>query len=143
MIQFHPQRYFSLLILLILACFGCKEKEVPLGIGDARVAGTWRLYRRSAGTDSTFVVTPISAVPIQTLTFTPDGGVTSSGSATSYYRSVKYYRIDSISNGLEMRFIATLKEVPGEAQGLRIRGDSMVLTPHFVQNLNLYFVRQR
>ncbi len=131
----------SLCALLLLINSACTEKEVALGIGDARVTGTWRLYQRSSGKDSTLVVTPLPAAPLQTLTFTQDGGVTSAGAATSYYRSVKYYRVDSISNGLEVRLIASLKEVPGEAQGLRIQGDSMVLTPHFVQNLNLFFVR--
>lgn len=132
------------LITLLLFCLACKEKEVDLGVGSTRVAGTWRLYQRAFGPDTNRVVTPIAAAPAQTLTFSADGRVTSAGEATSYYRNVKYYRLDSTTTtGLVIRLIANVQELPGEPQGLRIGRDTLVLIPYFSPTLQLAFVRMR
>lgn len=137
-------RYPLLTITFLLTCIGCKEKEMALGVGSSRIAGTWRLYQRSFGPDTNRVVTPIASAPAQTLTFSADGRVTSVGEATSYYRDVKYYRVDSTTTmGLIVRLIANVQELPGEPQGLRVGRDTLVLVPYFSPTLQLTFVRAR
>ncbi len=139
-----PSSVYALLILtFLLTCLGCKEKEVALGVGDARIAGTWLLYQRATGPDTNRTVTSIPAMPPQTLTFSGDGRVSSAGEVTSYYRDVKYYRVDSTTAGLEIRLIANVQELPGEPQGLRVGRDTLVLLPYFSPTLRLSFVRMK
>lgn len=125
----------------LLLCFACKEDDVSLGIGDARLTGTWRLQQRLFGPDTNRIVTPIAAVPPQTLTFSGDGRVTVVGNILSYYRNVNYYRIDSTSGALQLRLITNVQELPGEPQGLLIGRDTLVLLPYFSPTLRLTFVK--
>lgn len=133
--------YALLFLAILLGLVACKEKDVPLGVGDTRITGTWQLYQRTIGPDTNRIVTPISAMPPQTLTFTADGRVAAAGSVTSYYRDVRYYRVDSAATGLEIRLIANVQELPGEPQGLRVRRDTLTLLPYFSPTLTLSFVR--
>lgn len=136
-------RYLPVAVTGLLLCFACKEQEVPLGVGNARLAGTWLLYQRSFGPDTNVIRTPIPATQPQTITFSGDGNVTVSGDSLSYYRNVKYYRVDSTTGVLQLRLIANVQELPGEPQGLLIRRDTLVLTPYFSPSLQLAFVRMR
>ena len=83
----------------------------------------------------------MAATPAQTLTFSGDGRLTSAGAVTSYYRDVRYYRVDSSATGLEVRLIANVQELPGEPQGLRVGRDTLTLIPYFSPTLQLMFVR--
>ena len=134
-------RYVFFCLTGLLIGVSCKEKDVPLGVGDARISGTWRLYQRAFGPDTATVITSIPVRPPQTLTFTGDGRVSSAGDATDYYRNVKYYRVDSTTAGLQLRLIANAQELPGEPQGLRIRRDTLTILPYFSPTLRLLFVR--
>lgn len=136
-------QYILLIAASLLFCLACKEQEVPLGVGDNRLTGTWQLLQRTIGLDTNLVVTPIAATPAQTITFSGDGGVSTAGDAVSYYRNVKYYRVDSTAGGLQIRLIANVQELPGEPQGLRIGRDTLVLLPYFSPSLRLTFVRVR
>ena len=136
-------RYLPVVFTSLILCLACKEKEVALGVGDPRVVGTWRLFQRTAGTDTNRVVTAIPDTPPQTITFTSDGRMSTMGQATDYYRNVKYYRVDSTLSGLQIRLIANVQELPGEPQGLRVGKDTLVLLPNFQPTLILSFVRAK
>lgn len=136
-------RYLPVAVTGLLFCLACNEQEVPLGVGNAQLAGTWLFYQRSFGPDTNVTRTPIPTTQPQTITFTADGGVSVSGDSLSYYRNVKYYRVDSTTGVLQLRLIANVQELPGEPQGLLIRRDTLILSPYFSPTLQLAFVRKR
>lgn len=121
---------------------GCSPEEDPRGEGYVPIVGTWQLFRKIVYNDTTYVPVTIPATPPQTLTFGPEGSVTSNGKETEYYRSSKYYKVDSTFGGLKIGFI-TGSIYPAFYQGLRLKGDTLVLAPCPNDECSLLFVKSR
>ncbi len=120
------------------------SKEKVLGKGYAPIVGTWRLVQRNVFDDSTSVSTPkiISNTSPQTITFNNDGSMSSVGKETEYYRSSKYYKVDSTTVGLKLGLILD-KIYPAFYQGLVVRTDTLILVPCGDKDCNLTLIKSR
>lgn len=123
--------------------FACTRKDPNLGVADDRVVGTWRLFKRMVPQDSVTVVKDIPDVPEQTLVFNADGTFGASGKELEYYRSSRYYRLDSTLRGeWQLGFIINNLS-PAFYQKFSIRRDTLILLPSCEGDCGLYFVRIR
>lgn len=88
-------------------------------------------------------VKTIADPDLQTLTFASDGTVSSLGEETSYYRSSKYYKVDSVRFvGQRVGFIVG-SIYPAFYQNLSLKSDSLRLSPCPDQLCDLVFVKGR
>jgi hypothetical protein len=121
---------------------GCSPEEDPRGEGYIPLVGTWQLIEKKVFNDSIYVPVRILATPLNTLTFGAEGVVSSTGKETEYYRSSRYYQVDSTFNGLKIGFL-TGSIYPAFYQGLRLKADTLELAPCPANACNLKFVRSR
>ena len=129
-------------MILVVGWSSCKE-EASLGVGYPPLVGTWNLVQRNVLNDSVYVLKKIENPALQTLTFASDGTVVSVGEETSYYRSAKYYKVDSVRFvGQRVGFIVG-SIYPAFFQGLILKGDSLRLSPCPDQVCDLVFVKGR
>jgi hypothetical protein len=129
-------------LILGIGWSSCKE-EASLGIGYPPLEGTWKLVRKSVFNDSVYVPKAIENPALHTLTFASDGTLSSMGEETSYYRSSKYYKVDSVRFvGQRVGFIVG-SIYPPFYQGLILKGDSLRLSPCPDHVCDLVFVKGR
>ena len=136
-----------LVILVVLATLawlgGCSDEEtLPAGIGYPPLAGTWKLVQKTVLSDSGSTIKSIEMPELQTITFEADGRMSSTGDETSFYRSSRYYRVDSTRTGLRIGFIAGDLYTPF-FQDFLLRSDSLVLIPCPSRACDLVFVKRR
>ena len=147
--------YYLALIALSACIISCKDNQGEFlpGPADPRIAGSWQLLERRFIKDSTYSVrvdtitttrdtsfytvnryTPINR---QTLTFSPDGRLSASGSEMTYYYPIKYFRVDSTSlDGLLVTFfISTNRASVPFREKVEFRKDTLVLLPRFVEGV--------
>ncbi|MPR33736.1 hypothetical protein GBK04_10225 [Cytophagaceae bacterium SJW1-29] len=80
---------------------------------------------------------------LNTLTFASDGTLSSLGEETEYYRSSKYYKVDSVRFvGQRVGFIAG-NTYPAFYQGLTLKADSLTLSPCPDHVCDLVFIKGR
>lgn len=157
-------------LLILAAGWSSCTKEESLGVGYPPLVGTWKLVQKSVLKDSSYVVKDSVYVPkdssyvvkdsiiiledliyikiiknpdLHTLTFASDGAVSSVGEETSYYRSSKYYQVDSVRFvGQRVGFIVG-SVYAAFYQGLSLKNDSLRLSPCPDQLCDLVFVKGR
>ncbi|GAB3169369.1 hypothetical protein [Telluribacter humicola] len=131
------------IVLLGGLAFSCTRKDPNLGVPDDRVVGTWRLFKRLVPQDSATLVKDIPNLPAQTLVFNGDGTFAATGEELEYYRSSRYYRMDSTLLG-EWRLGFIINNLnPTFYQKFSQRGDTLVLLPSCEGDCGLYFVKTR
>ena len=129
-------------LILVVGWSSCKEEE-SLGIGYPPLVGTWNLVQKSVFDDSVYVTKAIENPALHTLTFASDGVVSSLGEETSYYRSAKYYKVDSVRLvGQRVGFIVGAI-YPAFYQNLSLKGDSLRLSPCPNHVCDLVFLKGR
>lgn len=129
-------------LILVLGWSSC-TKEESLGVGYPPLVGTWKLVQKNVLNDSVYVLKTIENPALHTLTFASDGTVSSVGEETSYYRSSKYYKVDSVRFvGQRVGFIVG-SIYPAFYQGLIIKADSLRLSPCPDHVCDLVFVKGR
>ncbi len=129
-------------LILVVGWSSCKE-EASLGVGYPPLVGTWKLVQKNVLNDSVYVPKAIENPALHTLTFASDGVVSSLGEETSYYRSTKYYKVDSVRFvGQRVGFIVG-SIYPAFYQGLTLKGDSLRLSPCPNHVCDLVFVKGR
>lgn len=128
--------------LLVLVLFGCSPDDAtPKNKAGSGIVGRWRLFRLNGSNGASDFVTPISAKPLQALTFTNQGRVSKEGSQLSDYYDRPFYRVDSASAYRQLWFLASEKDTIGYVVGLVIRGDTMHLIPPCYEGCGASFVR--
>ncbi|GAA4419779.1 hypothetical protein GCM10023187_54420 [Nibrella viscosa] len=143
MVQIPCQRisfFFSVCLLLVVAA--CQEKPFTLGQGAPQLVGTWRLTERADSRDTLFTVRSVPALPVQSITFTADGAVSSQGKELEYYRPARYYRLETGPTSSLIRFYIGQNHA-NFTQALSLRSDTLDLLPLCERPCYLRFVRSR
>jgi hypothetical protein len=114
-----------------------------LGPAGTSIEGTWRLYERGYSPGSGYYVDTISAIPLQSLTFTKKGEVHTQGDQLKgpFAFTSPYYRVTTVQNNLKIQFLNSKKEDSNNYLGLRISGDTMRITPSCIEGCHYGFVR--
>ena len=129
-------------LILVVGWSSCTEEE-SLGVGHPPLVGTWKLVQKNVLNDSVYVLKTIENPTLHTLTFESDGTVSSLGEETEYYRSAKYYKVDSVRFvGQRVGFIVG-SIYPAFYQRLTFKGDSLRLSPCPGRVCDLVFVKGR
>ena len=129
-------------MILVVGWSSCKEEE-SLGVGYPPLVGTWKLVQKNVLNDSVYVLKTIENPTLHTLTFESDGTLSSLGEETEYYRSSKYYKVDSVRFvGQRVGFIVGTI-YPAFYQGLTLKADSLWLSPCPDHVCDLVFVKGR
>ncbi|WP_373514866.1 hypothetical protein [Persicitalea sp.] len=134
---------FLLLAIIAVAGLGsCVKEDAPSGVGYPPLSGTWKLVKKNVPNDSSFTTKTIDTTIPQTLTFESDGRLSSMGEETSYYRSSRAYRVDSIRRVQQIGFLQGSVYV-AFYQNFSLKNDSLTLIPCPSRECDLIFTKSR
>ena len=137
--------YILVSVVLIVLVNCCKKESQSLGVGYAPIVGSWRLVQRHIPANPsslTFTTQIIPPLPLQEITFSNDGSMSSVGKETEYYRSSKYYRVDTTGGSKRIGFIIS-DVYSAFYHGLIIRKDTLTLVPCQTQDCNISLIKSR
>lgn len=117
---------------------GCAKSDVIPGQG---IVGNWRLYETGYSPGAGYYTNQIPKKPLQRLTFTSDGKLTSEGKNLSGMAETPYYRVDSTQYGLKIIFLRTRTDTTRFENSLRIEGNHMTIAPPCIEGCHMAFVR--
>ena len=117
---------------------GCADKE--LRPYERSLVGTWRLFEEAGSTGAQWYVNPVSATPLQSLTFTRDGKLSGQGDGLSSFDFPRY-RVISEDDQLKLEVYGKETDQDGFKSTLRIEGDTMYIAPPCREGCHYGFVR--
>jgi len=124
---------------LLLSC--SQGDPTPGNKSGTGIIGRWRLFEIQGSTGASSFTTPISAKPLQALTFTSGGQLRKEGNQLGDYYDYPFYRVDSSKTGYQVRFLTSQKDTLGVQVGLTISKDTLRLTPFCAEGCRQSFVR--
>ena len=124
---------------LLLSC--SQGDPTPANKSGTGIVGRWRLFEIQGSTGASYYTTPISAKPLQALTFTAQGQLSKEGNQLGDYYGHPFYRVDSSKTVYQLRFLTSRTDTLGAQVGLSISKDTMRLTPFCAEECSQRFVR--
>ncbi len=124
--------------LLLLLLLGCSKNDLLPG---QRIVGTWRLYETGYSPGAGYYVDKIPKRPLQYITLSNDGRLSSEGKNLRGIFEAHYYRVDSTQYGLKIIFMEKKTDTTGFVNSLQIEGNTMRISPACIEGCHMAFVR--
>lgn len=130
------------LLLLTLIGVSCQTAQTPVVTGDGLI-GSWHYVERGYSPGAGYIVEPIPKTPVQQVDFLPDGTLRLVNTEDQLFATARTYRIDSTQRGKQLSLFNGEKAIVGLPMTMRIRNDTLRLSPPCIEGCHFAFVRLR
>ncbi|PRY27760.1 hypothetical protein CLV58_13230 [Spirosoma oryzae] len=130
------------LLLLTLIGVSCQTAQTPVATGD-RLIGSWHYVERGYSPGAGYIIEPIPKTPVQQVDFLPDGTLRLVNTEDQLFATARTYRIDSTQRGKQLSLFNGEKAIVGLPMTMRIRNDTLRLSPRCIEGCHFAFVRLR
>ncbi|WP_288423477.1 hypothetical protein [uncultured Spirosoma sp.] len=131
----------SLLVLTLIG-MSCQTAQTPVVTGDGLI-GSWQYVERGYSPGAGYIVEPIHKTPVQQVDFLPDGTLRLVNTEDQLFATARTYRIDSTQRGKLLSLFNGEKAIVGLPMTMRIRNDTLRLSPPCIEGCHFAFVRLR
>ncbi|WP_020594658.1 lipocalin family protein [Spirosoma panaciterrae] len=132
------------LLLFLLTHCRLSEELIPdnpiTPVSGQGLPGTWQWFERGYSQGTGYYIDEVSSNPQQTIRFSADGHVQTSGSGLINYQSFSQFRLDTTSNGVYIYF---LPSTANYSERITLNGDTLRLYPSCYEGCHLGFLRIR
>ena len=130
------------LFLLTLIGIACQRAQTPVVTGDGLV-GSWQYVERGYSPGAGYIIEPIPKTPVQRVDFLMDSTVRVVNSTDQLFATAQTYRLDSTQDGEQLSLFNGEKAIVGLPMTMRIRNDTLRLSPPCIEGCHFAFVRLR